>query len=89
LTSGKRLAERDPQHGWVARLSLEAVDAAGRLLAAIGEPVSRIILNRHSFIDVNSLIRWNIGGQLAWGEDQDMWPVHDWSASSRARRATR
>jgi hypothetical protein len=47
--------------------------------------VSRIIINRHSFIDINSLIRWELDGVEAWGEDQDMWPVHTFSAARRAR----
>jgi hypothetical protein len=83
LTSGERRVERDPRHGWVTRISLEAVDEAGRTLVAVGEPASRIVLDRHTFIDVNSLIRWELGGSVAWGEDQDMWPVHDWASFRR------
>ena len=41
----------------------------------MGTPVSRMIINRHTFIDINSLIRWDLDGDEAWGEDQDMWPV--------------
>ena len=62
------------------------MDVAGRELTAVAEPVSRIILERHTFIDVNSLLCWSVGGGVAWGEDQDMWPVHDWSAFRRAER---
>ena len=50
-----------------------AKDAEGRALVAVGESVSRIIINRHTFIDINSLIRWNMNGEIGWGEDQDMW----------------
>ena len=84
LVGGERRVERDSRHGWVTRLELEAVDAAGRELRAIGEPVSRIVLNRHTFIDVNGLVRWTIDGREAWGEDQDMWPVHDWASFRRS-----
>ena len=43
-----------------------------------------MIINRHTFIDINSLVRWELDGAVAWGEDQDMWPVHRW-ASGAAR----
>ena len=89
LTGGERRVERDAESGWVTRVSLTAVDAAGRELTAVAEPVSRIILERHTFIDVNSLLCWNIEGRVAWGEDQDMWPVHEWSAFRRAQRNSR
>jgi hypothetical protein len=83
LGEGARRVERDEEHGWITRIEVEAVDAEGRRLRATGEPASRIIVNRHTFIDVNSLIRWDIDGRVAWGEDQDMWPVHAWSAFRR------
>lgn len=86
LTQGERRIERDATQGWITRIELDARDAEGRELVAVGEPVSRIILNRHTFIDINSLIRWDINGEIGWGEDQDMWPVHRWS---RMRRSTR
>lgn len=83
LAAGERIVERDATQGWVTRIRIMARDNEGRELAAVGVPVSRTILNRHSFIDVNSLIRWDIDGAIAWGEDQDMWPVHRWSAGRR------
>ena len=64
----------------------QQVDAHGRPLYAVGEPVSRIIVNRHTFIDVNSLVRWDVDGVEAWGEDQDMWPVHAWWRHRREQR---
>lgn len=84
FAGGERRVERDPARGWMTRITIEGVDAAGRKLVAIGEPASRIILDRHTFIDVNSLVRWSVDGREAWGEDQDMWPVHDWAAFRRA-----
>ncbi len=76
LAGGERVVERDPAHGWVTRVHLNGQDARGRPLQATGTPVSRIIVNRHTFIDINSLLRWELNGVQAWGEDQDMWPVH-------------
>jgi hypothetical protein len=85
LAAGERVVERDPVEGWVTRISLTGRDMEGRAFNATGIPVSRIIINRHTFIDVNSLIRWDLDGALAWGEDQDMWPVHEWARRRRAR----
>lgn len=86
LRGGERRVVRDPAHGWIARIELRAQDVDGRELRAVGEPVSRIVVNRHTFIDVNSLVRWELDGATAWGEDQDMWPVHRWA---RVRREAR
>jgi hypothetical protein len=84
LASGTRVVERDPAQGWVNRITIEAVDGLGRRLHAVGTRLSGIIINRHSFIDSNGLIEWSIDGQAGHGEDQDMWPVHDWAAFRRA-----
>ena len=86
LVSGERKVERCAEHGWVTHLEFDAVDADGRRVHAVGIPVSRIIINRHTFIDINSLVRWDLDGAEAWGEDQDMWPVHAWSAFRRSER---
>jgi len=66
---------------------MHASDTEGRELVAISEPVSRIILNRYTFIDINSLVRWDLNGESGWGEDQDMWPVHRWSRLRRTLRS--
>lgn len=84
LRHGERHLVRDPVEHWVTRIEMRAEDAEGRELIAIGEPASRIILNRHTFIDINSLMRWEIDGETAWGEDQDMWPVHRFSRLVRS-----
>lgn len=86
LSLGQRRVERDPEHGWIIRIAIDAVDVTGRRLTAVGEPVSRIVINRHTFIDINSLVRWTLDGETASGEDQDMWPVHTFAAHRRARR---
>jgi hypothetical protein len=83
LTEGERVVTRDDRHGWISTIRITATDSTGRRLIATGVPVSRIIVNRHTFIDVNSLVRWDMDGLIAWGEDQDMWPVHRWAARRR------
>jgi hypothetical protein len=30
-----------------------------------------------------SLMHWSINGVDAWGDDQDAWPLHQWSAFRR------
>jgi hypothetical protein len=89
LAGGQRVLERDEEAGWVRAVVIEATDAEGRPLHAVGTPVSRMIVNRHTFIDINSLILWDVDGAEAWGEDQDMWPVHAFAAGRRARRSAR
>ena len=86
LASGHRRVTRNAEQGWVERIEITATDQEGRALYAVGTPVSRIIINRHTFIDINSLVRWDIDGEVAWGEDQDMWPVHTFSAARREGR---
>ena len=86
LQSGLRTTIRDPESGWVTEVVLSAEDTLGRELNAIGVPLSRIIINRHTFIDINSLIEWRIGDATGHGEDQDMWPVHRWARTRRKLR---
>ena len=81
--SGTREVERDPASGFVTRIVVKGADELGRDLHAVGRRLSGIVLNRHSFIDSNGLIEWSINGAAGHGEDQDMWPIHDWSAMRR------
>ena len=83
LISGRRFVERDPATGWVKEITIEAIDEHGRRLLATGTRLSGIVLNRHSFIDNNGLITWSIDGKIGHGEDQDMWPVHEWARYRR------
>ena len=83
LAAGHRTVVRNDHHGWVEQVTISAIDTAGRDLHAVGTPVSRMIIDRHTFIDINSLISWDLDGEAAWGEDQDMWPVHTFAATRR------
>jgi hypothetical protein len=89
LVSGRRTVERDPERGWVTTITVEGRDEFGRELHAVGRRLSGIVINRHSFIDSNGLIAWTINGHEGHGEDQDMWPVHRWSAFRRQARGRR
>ena len=79
LVSGTRRILRDSATGFVTRIVIEGIDEHGRTLLAEGHRLSGIVLIRHSFIDNNGLIAWTINGKHGHGEDQDMWPVHDWA----------
>lgn len=89
LVDGARTVARHPDNGWVEEIRIEATDDNGDPFTVTGRSVSRITINRHSFIDVNSLIRWegDTGGEIWWGEDQDMWPVPSWAEARRERQA--
>lgn len=83
LVDGQRTVVRDPENGWITEIRLEATDADGRKLDAVGDPVSRIVIDRRTFIDINSLVRWSVDGADWWGEDQDMWPMKRFSEAKR------
>ena len=84
VTGGTRVVRRNPARGWILDEVIEGVDAEGRPFRAEGEAVSRIAVNRHSAVTWTSLVRWTLDtGAVAWGEDQDMWPVQAWSRFRR------
>lgn len=84
LAEGTRTGERNPATGHSSTVRLDLTDQEGRRMIAEGEAVSRIVINRHSFIDINSLVRWDCGADgIAWGEEQDMWPMHHFEKMRR------
>jgi hypothetical protein len=86
LVVGQRRVVRNQARGWVDEIIVEGRDEFGRQLYAAGRRISGIVINRHSFIDSNGLMAWTINGKPGHGEDQDMWPVHLWSAARRQDR---
>jgi hypothetical protein len=86
LVEGSRRVERAPEHGYVARVRIEATDAEGRTLEAEGAPVSRMAMPIPGVHGVawTSLIGWTLNGMPAWGEDQEPWPIMAWSNARRA-----
>jgi hypothetical protein len=87
LVAGTRTTSRDPRTGVITTEIIVGTDARGRDFTATGTPVSRIAINRHTAITWNYLSHWRLDNVDAWGEDQDMWPVHDWSDFVRSRRS--
>lgn len=78
LVSGERRIERDPQTNWVTAIDLRATDSLGRELHARSEAKSRMILPHSTAVCVNSVLPWVIDGRVVYGEDQDVWPIHQW-----------
>lgn len=85
LVRGSKRRERDPEHGWVRKVVIDAVDSDGRELHAEGDSVSRMAIPISGVHGVcwQSLVRWTINGVEAWGDDQDAWPLHQWAAFRR------
>ena len=86
LARGHRRVERDPRNNRMIRIVIDAEDELGCRVLATGTSQSRIIINRHSFVDSMSLVRWDLNGKDAWGEDQDLWPYERWARSIRRLR---
>ena len=85
LVDGTRVIDRDPEHGYLRQITIEAEDRDGRRFMATGKSLSRMAMPIPGVHGVvwTSLIDWTLDGQQAWGEDQDAWPIHFWSAFRR------
>lgn len=88
LVAGRRRVARDPDHGFITRVQVEATDAEGRHLEADGVSVSRLAMPIPGVHGVvwTSLVEWTVNGAHAWGEDQEPWPITAWSEQRRAAR---
>ena len=88
IVDGTRVLERDPEHGYLQRITVDAEDAAGRHLHAVGEARSRMAMPIPGVHGVcwTTLVHWDIDGVDAWGDDQDAWPLHGWAAFRRGQR---
>ena len=87
VVDGSRVLERDPQHGYLERITVDAEDSTGRRFTAVGTSLSRMAMPIPGVHGVvwTSLVDWTIDGVQAWGEDQDAWPINGWSAFRRTR----
>jgi hypothetical protein len=85
VVAARRTVRLDSRRGWVDTIRMELRDTQGRSLVATGRSVSRIIIDRRSLIDCNSVIEWSFDGfDSAWGEDQNCVPMHAWPTRGRA-----
>jgi hypothetical protein len=91
IVDGSREVERDPDDGFVRRLTIHAQDSAGRRFTAVGDTMSRMAMPIPGVHGVvwTSLVDWTVDGVQAWGEDQDAWPIHAWSSFRRAQLEAR
>jgi len=85
LVTGSRRLERDKEHGYLTRIFVDGSDAEGRRLEAEGTSLSRMAMKIPGVHGVvwTSLVEWTINGIHAFGEDQDAWPIHAWTAFRR------
>lgn len=77
---------RDPDTGWSAHMEVLLIDRTGREMEAEGFAVSYMSENAAG---ANALMRWEMGGRIGWGEDQDGWRSEHFTAMLRALRAVR
>jgi hypothetical protein len=77
--------ERDPDHGYITAIVLDVTDTAGRAMHMRGTPVSRLAMPLPGLAAVvwTSTVSWNIDSTECWGEDQDPWPLGQWSMRRR------
>ena len=82
LRKGRRRTEF--REGRLAQLSFELEDSAGRIVTGSGVPLNEFaympypnLLSRHY------LMRWNIAGEVVYGEEQDLWSLPLWRAQVR------
>jgi hypothetical protein len=90
LVGGSRSVQRDTETGCINQIAINGVDSKGRTLAATGIVASRIAIPNPGVHGVvwTTLIRWTFDdGTIAWGQDQDAWPIQQWSAFRRAARS--
>jgi hypothetical protein len=84
VVDGTREIRRDPVKAWAEAVALEVVDERGRTTRAEGEALSHMVLPHSTSVCVNSALRWDVEGREMHGEDQDVWPIHDWRVLRRA-----
>jgi hypothetical protein len=83
LVAATRTEVRDPASGGIAKVQITGQDSDGRVLDVGGEAVSRMFLPSNGLC-INTLLRFDVSGREAWGEDQDVWPMAQFVAARHA-----
>lgn len=85
LLSGSVRRERDDDGGFMRRIVVTGTDTDGREFEAVGESVSRMAFPISGVAGVcwQSLVRYEFNGVVAYGDDQDAWPLSTWAAFRR------
>jgi hypothetical protein len=88
LVEGRVRRERDTETGFMTRIVVTGRDTDGRELEAIGESVSRMAIPISGVAGIcwQSLVRYELNGVVAYGDDQDAWPLSSWAAFRRTQR---
>ena len=88
LVSGTVHRERDRDVGFMTKIAITGKDSAGREFEAIGESVSRMAMPISGAAGVcwQSLVRYELNGIEAYGDDQDAWPLSTWAAFRRTSK---
>ncbi len=82
LVRAERRVERSA--GRPTRIVIEGEDVAGRAVEIVGECRNRLAFAPYpGMFCWLSLVRWELFGELAWGENQDVWPPGRWRAQRR------
>jgi hypothetical protein len=80
LVDGTRCVTRDPGEGWVTGIDIDAVTEDGDQVTGHARGISRLLLSISNHICACTLLAWDLDGEQLAGEDQDVWPIHEWSA---------
>ena len=88
LSKGRRaILGRDDATGTVTRVLVEGIDELGRELHAEGETVSRFVnFCNENLVGWNYLVRWDIDGVEAWGEQHENYSTGAFRRYLRARQ---
>jgi hypothetical protein len=79
LARAVRRVERS--NGRPTRIAIEGEDVNGRAVEIIGECRNRMAFAPYpGMFCWLSLVRWELFGEVAWGENQDVWPPGSWRA---------
>lgn len=80
LVSGTRRVERDAGQGLVTAIDFDATTQDGDRVGGRARATSRLLLSIGNHICACTLLSWNLDGEHLAGEDQDVWPIHQWRA---------
>jgi hypothetical protein len=88
LVSGSVRRERDDEWGFMRKIVVTGRDTEGREFEAVGESVSRMAMPISGVPGVcwQSLVRYELNGLEAYGDDQDSWPLATWAAFRRTQK---
>lgn len=83
VVTGERHIEWDDMRP--IQITIDARDELGRRLQARGECLNqRITFSPPNLCVVLNLVRWDVSGEILWGESHDIWSEDAWVGSGRS-----